>query len=431
MIIHLEAFINGAWHLIGQVEIPTSKISQGFRAPGDFNYDLEYLDLFGEHLQTNGYFAASLRYPLNYGSYPEKHWPAFLLDLMPTGAARENWLKRLNIKDGPAADFELLSQGAINPPGHIRVKNSMNLFNSTTSHAGFDYQDVISRGVDFIDYAERMGAIVSGTSGAQGVAPKFLLTEDNNGKWHGDGALADDLIKKSWLVKFPRGKKVRDYQILQAESQYYEIARDLGVRTLGPLTWSEDTLFVPRFDRVKDAQGKLVRFGLESIVSSAGVSEFGATLSNEEYVALVGKYCTEPKKEILEYIFRDFMYVVCGNTDNHGRNTAFLKKPDGRIEIAPLFDFAPMVLDDAGIPRVSKWENESFQIPDFKVIYNVLLKHKFEPEEASIFMKDSLTKIENLHALFRRHSVETQIVSIVTSKYDEFTKTLSRFVGSL
>lgn len=430
-LIQLEVFINHQWQTIGNVEISSQLIAKGYKAPGTFNYEFEYLDQQGLFLQTNGYYAASLRYPLDYGSYQEKSWPAFLLDLIPTGAARENLLKRLKIADGPAADFAILSQGAINPPGNIRVKNDSNLFSSINEHPGFSYQDVVSRGVDFIDYAERMGAIVSGTSGAQGVAPKFLLVQDEQGNWHGDGAISDHRIQASWLVKFPRGKKKRDYQIILAEAHYYEVARELGVRCLGPLKWDNDALFIPRFDRQKQTDGAIIRFGLESLVSAAGISEFGAVISNEEYISIIQRYSTHPKSEILEYILRDFLNIVCGNTDNHGRNTAFIKTPEGTIQLSPLFDFAPMVLDDSGIARVSRWQNESGQIPDFKTIADTLRTHNFEFEESKIFFKDVLAKLMNLPKLLIRYGVEEEVIEIATRKYDLFMKTLENFVEGL
>jgi serine/threonine-protein kinase HipA len=431
VIIELEIFVLGKWEAIGSVELVNENLLQGYKAPGKFNYHLSYLDLFADHLQSRGHFAVSVRYPLNYGTFIEKTWPAFLLDLIPTGAARQNWLKRLQLPDGPSADLALLSQGAINPPGQIRVKNNQNLFSALKGHSGFDLQEITTRGVDFIDYAEQMGAIVSGTSGAQGVAPKYLLVQDKEGRWHGDGAIADDRISSSWLVKLPRGRKKRDEQILATEAQYYEIARDLEVRTLGPLNLKENTLFVPRFDRDFDSQKLLTRLGLESLISAAGVSEFGANLANEDYVELIGRHATDPKTEIKEFIFRDLLNITCGNTDNHGRNTAFIKKINGTIELSPLFDFAPMVLDEAVIPRASKWKHESFQIPEFSSLAAMMATQGFATEEVKLFLTESLAKLQNLPELFKKHSVESTLQTIVMRKYDDLLAALEAFTRKL
>jgi hypothetical protein len=101
---------------------------------------------------------------------------------------------------------------SINPPGNIRVKSDIQLFCTYHDHQGFTYEEIINRGIHFLEYAQNSGAIVSGTSGAQGESPKFLLVEDFKGQWHGDGALPDNLIKNSWLVKYPRGKQESDYK---------------------------------------------------------------------------------------------------------------------------------------------------------------------------------------------------------------------------
>ncbi|KPA13377.1 phosphatidylinositol kinase [Candidatus Magnetomorum sp. HK-1] len=431
--IPLEIFIEKKWINLGTAHLNENFLIQGIQAPGFFEYDFQYLDLFGIHLYQNNIYAASVRYPLNYEQYYENTWPSFLVDIMPSGAARKYWLKQLNLKNGPLADFDLLEKGSINPPGNIRVKTSEKLFQNDQKHDqkhdGFDYEEIINRGIDFIEYAENTGAIISGTSGAQGESPKFLLVEDINGKWHGDGALQDDLICKNWLVKFPRGKHERDYQILKEEAVYYEVARALDVNVYGPLTWDRDTLFIPRFDRVmfKDT---FVRSGFESLISAMGVSEFGATKHIEDYLSIINKYSSSPQKDIKEFIFRDFLNILMGNTDNHGRNSAFIKTIDGKIKLSPLFDFAPMVLDDAGIPRNSKWRNEISHIPDFDIIFNELVKNNYLSDEEVIhFFKYSMEKLENLKSIMQKNDIDESIIHITTSKYDSFMSGLRSYIN--
>jgi serine/threonine-protein kinase HipA len=55
--------------------------------------------------------------------------------------------------------------------------------------------------------------------------------------------------------------------------------------------------------------------------------------------------------------------IALRNTDNHGRNSAFLKYADGTVKLSPLYDFAPMFLDPEGIPRSSRWGKELEPIP--------------------------------------------------------------------
>ncbi|MBT4763239.1 MAG: type II toxin-antitoxin system HipA family toxin [Bdellovibrionaceae bacterium] len=428
--ISLEIFVENTWSDLGEVEILESQVNDGYKAKGNFQYDLEYLDKHESQLFTNGIYAASVRYPLNFGYISEESWPAFLLDLLPTGAARINWLRRLDLKDGPTADFELLAKGAINPPGNIRVKFEGDLFSKLGNHPGFDYKEVTGRGVDFIEYAENLGAVVSGTSGAQGVAPKFLLSEDVLGNWHGDGAIADKTVKKNWLVKFPRGKKKRDYQILKSEGIYYEVARDLGIKVCGPLKWDNDTLFIPRFDREKDKNGNLIRKGLESLISAMGISEYGVSKKNEDYLTVLHKYCSDPSRDIKEFVFRDFLNVIMGNTDNHGRNTALLKS-ENKIEISPLFDFAPMVLDDTGIPRATKWKNETSHIPNFQSIHQALRSVDLSEDEIILFLKESFEKLEGIRERLKNKGMEEDILDFVTRKYDDFMTHYQTYLSSL
>lgn len=57
------------------------------------------------------------------------------------------------------------------------------------------------------------------------------------------------------------------------------------------------------------------------------------------------------------YVKRDLANMIFGNTDNHGRNTAFLI--DGRkTRLSPIFDFAPMMIDPEGITRTVRWKKE-------------------------------------------------------------------------
>jgi serine/threonine-protein kinase HipA len=69
------------------------------------------------------------------------------------------------------------------------------------------------------------------------------------------------------------------------------------------------------------------------------------------------------------------MNVALGNTDNHARNTAISKYPDGTIALSPLYDFAPMILDEQGIARISRWsEGESASFPDWGTIAEIVAK---------------------------------------------------------
>jgi len=57
---------------------------------------------------------------------------------------------------------------------------------------------------------------------------------------------------------------------------------------------------------------------------------------------------------VIEWVKRDMLNIVFGNSDNHGRNSAILKKNTG-MWLAPIYDFAPMKADPEGVVRTTQW----------------------------------------------------------------------------
>ena len=55
-----------------------------------------------------------------------------------------------------------------------------------------------------------------------------------------------------------------------------------------------------------------------------------------------------------DYLRRDLINKILGNADNHGRNTSILRTRD-TVRLAPIYDLAPMVMDQEGITRTTKW----------------------------------------------------------------------------
>ena len=350
---------------------------------------LEYEAAYVARFQNNPAALVSLRYPLDYFPHECEHWPAFLLDILPMGAARRYWGQRLNLvgADHPKHDFTLLQQGARSPVGNMRIRESCPV--ETPSARGFLMADVLSRDTGFLDYARECGAAVGGASGAGGEAPKFLLTSGKDGLYYLEATLPDDLADEFFLVKFPRqsspsGRPLdSDLLILETEAAYYRIARQLGFDTIYRSPWpsiaskgepfffpvsaenavSRPSLWLPRFDR-RITPSAVGRIGVESLYSLAGCVEAGATIAHVEYLrCLVSAWAgngqqAEVPELVAEYLRRDLLNVVLGNTDNHGRNTSVLRL-ENRLKLAPVYDFAPMVLDESGITRTSRWSREN------------------------------------------------------------------------
>ena len=345
----VEIFLDGRWLKAGFFELDESQINLGAGGSGRFDYDIDY----AVKNIDQPYCQVGVRYPVNFELYRESRWPAFLLDLLPSGAGRRVWVKRLNLIDNESADWSLLLKAAGNPPGNLRIREASE--RSLVDHPGFEKSDIVNRHEDFIEYAEKNGALVAGATDVQGEAPKFLMSRDCRGKWHPDGALPDSEVEKFWLIKFPRGTTDQDRLILKNEAPYYEVARSFGLRTGEPLEFADNSLFISRFDRAV-RMGQVERYGLETMASAIALSSFGRYGSHLSFCRAIAEHSSFPDEEILEYLMRDILNVALRNTDNHGRNTALIKYPSGKIGLSPLYDFAPMFLDPEGIARATRWD---------------------------------------------------------------------------
>lgn len=404
----IEIFHSGSWHKAAEFTLKNSQqLSKGIHGSGYLSYLDSYVEKF---INEDGLRAISCHYPVNFNVYHEEnHWPAFLLDILPSGAARRVWLQQLGLSNGPDTDWQLLISGAGNPPGNIRIGEAV-LNQEHENHPGFEKTEIIEQREGFIEYARSHGAPVSGSTGAHGDAPKYLLTQDQSEKWHADGALSDEHAKQHWIVKFPRGRNDRDYQVLRNEAGYMQVAKKLGLRVFQLPELKNDVLFIPRFDREKKGR-TLCRYGLESLYSLSRIAEFGAFAHHEVFIEAIVTCCSNPQQELREYLLRDILNVALGNVDNHGRNTAVLKKEDGTVELSPLYDFAPMFLDPQGIARVTRWkENESASLPDWLSIVQTFDKHGVNTEQLTKDLCVFADQVSELPILMKDSGVEKEII---------------------
>lgn len=342
----LQLFVDGAWKDAGRLDV--SDLERGHLARSRLNYD----DIYAlDHFEAVDHRALSVRYSAGLELYTDDTWPAFVLDILPKGAGRAALLGALGQADSNAQDWPLLVLGAGNPPGNLRVAEAVK---ADIEARGFSRAQVETRDADFIEAMYQAGAIIGGSSGVQGEAPKFLLTEADDGLFYVDASLADERARRHWLVKYPRTLRDADLMIVHNEARYHAVAGRLGLRTHGHIELSGDALFIPRFDRAI-AQGGVQRFGQESLASLAGVAAFGTYPHHGVLVEALSRHLDDPVDAVAEYVARDAVSLALGNTDNHFRNTAVSKCVDGSIVLSPVFDLAPMFLAEEGIPRATRW----------------------------------------------------------------------------
>jgi serine/threonine-protein kinase HipA len=289
-----------------------------------------------------------------------EHWPVFLLDLLPQGYGRGELLRQLDLPETAqaSADWALLTAGAGNPIGNLRVKEAAQwLLARTEVSRGFTKDEIAARSDDFTNYLSLHGLFVAGSSGVQGEWPKILLTRGKDGLLYLDHALPDADVAEHYIVKFGRGPNAALASILRHEAPFMTIAAHLGLRVHKPLELRERALFIPRFDREVTTLGVL-RHGQESLAAMMGLPGFGVAPPHADVVKRLARTCTDPAAEVLEYLKRDVANLAFGNKDNHARNTALQRFADGRTRLTPLFDFAPMYLHPDGIARRMHWKGK-------------------------------------------------------------------------
>jgi serine/threonine-protein kinase HipA len=419
---HIEIYLDDRWQNAATFEPYPTTLEKGTEGECRLEYDVDYA------VENLGNPDAEIIPGLTVGFelFRFDSWPPFLIDLLPTGAGRRAWLRRMQVAiDGPQVDWHVLVKGAGSPPGHLRIAEAVLLPPPDHFKNGFPRIDILEQREDFLEYAAERGAHVAGASSVQGEAPKYLLVEDSAGMFHAEGSLSDEKISRFWLVKFPRGERAdaRNRQVLRNEAPYLEVARRFGVRTGAPLEYQNDTLFIPRFDRLVD-DGRVIRHGMHSLYAVAGIPGFGRPVKHDVYCRALARVASNPATELREYILRDVLNLALRNTDNHGRNTAILRI-DSQITLSPLFDFAPMFLDPGWINRVSRWEDERpGSQPEWAAICEKL-RYALDPLETRTWLFNLSEKVKALPDIMRACLVEDEIIERLDKWINEVAKGLA------
>ncbi len=351
---HLEIHLQGQWRECGTIDVASP--DKGGAGAALLAYDTHYA--FSDTAPV------SLRYPVSLDMHSLPHWPPFLFDLLPQGRGRRFLLAELGLLDGTAADWPLLCTGAFNPIGRLRVReaaefyqNHLARYHSPAALQGFTLEQILGTDENFIEHLQNHSMLAAGTTGVQGVAPKFLLAQAQDGRWYADSALPDAQVRAHVLVKLARGTDPSDHKILRNEAAYMRVAKALGLVVGALPTWIDGMLFIPRFDRRIHQHG-VERLHQESMASLVGQIGFEQRPTQNALLAALRQHASDPQAATLEFIKRDVLNLAMGNTDNHARNTA-VQIIDNRVQLTPLFDFAPMYLDKEGIARALRWQDDN------------------------------------------------------------------------
>ena len=140
---------------------------------------------------------------------------------------------------------------------------------------------------------------------------------------------------------------------------------------------------------------------------------------------------SNPETEIAEYIRRDILNAALRNTDNHGRNSAFLKQGDGTVALSPVFDFAPMFLDPEGIPHSSRW-NEDLEPhigrPAWGLVADSLVSFVDPADLRKLFALDA-ENVARLPETMHACGVEDTVIQMVATRCGEIADDLRKAKG--
>lgn len=362
----IELFAAGQWHRAATVSVTPRSVR--------FEYLPEYV--FGEDalpvalslpvgMEVQGVELGAPKTPL-----------AFLWDLVPQGRGRQYLAGLLELSDqDPAQDLPLAQHGAFAPIGRLRLDTAVRFYRDHTAGqpaAGFTTDDMSHRTDAFLEQLAMYNMLAAGTPGVQGVAPKFLLTQDADNRWYPDVALPDADARQHWIIKLPRGRDAVDLRVLRHEGIYLQAAAACGLRTIEEPVYQGGMLFLRRFDRQVSADG-VTRLHQETMASLAGLPGFGRSASMFDLTKRLATIATNPAETVGEFLCRDVLNRALRNPDNHLRNTSVQQLPDGTVRLTPLYDISPMYLDRELIARTCSWLGPQHQmIGDWNSVLDLL-----------------------------------------------------------
>ncbi len=441
----LQIYCHGQWVDAADLEIEEPEQSHSIHC--SLNYAITHCrEYYNQRAET----AVGFSYPVDAIGYDHGSWLRFLDDIMPSGASRDYWVSHLGIADQNKAkqDLELLKHGTIAPIGNLRIKEAVPAKTPDTIAVKFGKQQVADRDSDFLEYATENGAVSGGATGAGGAAPKILLRcnlEDE--VWIDTFQDQTENLDTHYLVKFPRNRSEIDKDILRAEYSFYHELEQLGFNTI-PIDKMRliegmrvPSLWLPRFD-VYIENNHLHHCGMESVYSILDeppakplrhtdvLKRLIHKIQGQEYFGDTKTLLDEPDgvaQFVIEWVRRDLLNIAFGNSDNHGRNTSFLKK-NNLLTLAPIYDFAPMKADPEQVTRTFTWGIDmelggNYNFP--KIAES--LEAWVEPDKLLAALAQTASKLTGLKGRLEQRGVPESITNFRTIGFAYLDSKLSRW----
>jgi len=245
-------------------------------------------------------------------------------------------------------------------------------------------------------------------------------------------------------VKCPRNQRTPiDCDILRAEFHFYHALAALGFASMDVAQMKLEegerypSLWLPRFD-VAQAQGQTTRLAMESVYSllERGAGSYlnhGDTIRaimhkiQRSHLAQAQGFQLDAGAWSSQWLQRDLLNIAFGNSDNHGRNTAFIRRA-GSIEFAPIYDFAPMKADPEGIIRSTTWGAplENGGEYDFPAIAQSFADLT-DPDALLSTLQATAEKLLDLKHNLQQRGVPTRILDMAGLGYDHLPTKFKRW----
>ncbi len=430
----LQLFVEGRWYDAANLHFSADNLN-GKVSLAYTNDFIRAVPAFGKRDQ----WACSLNAETSLVPTDYPHWPALLDDMLPAGRSRQWWLDTLDL--ARQSEFNqnigLLQHACIAPIGHLRIKQAFER-RPQQNERRFPMQDVIVMQYDFLDYANEQGAAIGGATGAGGAAPKLLLMLENDDVFIDADFAGKPLTAIPYLVKFARNTRTaRDNQVLKAEGIYYRVLAtllaDMPISTMPTQqlrieeSGGQVSLWMPRFDVLVNA-GIAQRIGAESVYS---IIEAGPGSAQDHFdvierlwqrLSLVSKMSAAEFAK--EYVARDLLNLVFGNSDNHGRNTSFVKLADD-VRFAPIYDFAPMKADPEVVTRLFKWGDNCERGGDVDFVRVAeRLAHLCPAPQMLAFLQLLASRLIQVPQLLQHYGCPQEILQFPTIGFDRLEQKL-------
>ncbi|MCL4410029.1 MAG: HipA domain-containing protein, partial [Gammaproteobacteria bacterium] len=334
-------------------------------------------------------------------------------------------------------NYALLASACMAPVGNLRIKEAAENIEYDTVRR-FPIDSVIELQHDFLEYANEHGAAVGGATGAGGVAPKLLLMVDHNQVFIDGDFAGKPLTAIPYLTKFARNtRSTRDNNVLRAEGVYYRALKRIlvgtGIETIDVehLMIKEHngqvSLWLPRFD-ITIENSVATRIGVESVYSiinaAPGSYQNHFTVMNQVWQQIKATTQMSSFEFATQYLARDLLNLVFGNSDNHGRNISFLKF-ENDIRFAPIYDFAPMKADPEMVTRLFKWDKDCEQggtVRFDRVVEK--LSYFAEPDALLTYLRNLAEPLVGLPNLLKSLNCPTEILNFPAIGFEHIEQKL-------